>query len=132
MIGLDTNILIRYVMQDNPQQSAAVAALLAQLTEEEPGYISVATLLELVWVLRSRYRVPKGEQIVVLEHLLRTTTLLLQHEREVSRAFASWQSGPGSFSDVLIAELNAAAGCSTTFTFDQKASRLRGFSLLTS
>ena len=132
MIGLDTNILIRFVMQDNAEQSAAVATLFDQLTIEEPGYISVGTLLEMVWVLKTRYRVPKHELAFVLEHLLRTRTLLLQHEREVSRAFAQWQTGPGSFSDLLIAELNAAAGCSTTLTFDKEASRLRGFSLLQS
>ena len=132
MIGLDTNILIRFAMQDNPQQSIAVSSLLDQLTIEKPGYISIGTLLELVWVLRSRYRVPKHEILIVLQQFLRTSTLRLQHEPEVARALATWEVGPGSFSDLLIAELNAAAGCSTTFTFDKEASRLPGFSLLTS
>lgn len=132
MIGIDTNILIRFIMGDDPRQhEAAVAFLEEKLTEQEPGFINIGTLLEMVWVLRSRCRIPKEGVLLVLERLLRTETIKLQHEREVSRAFAAWKQGEGSFSDLLIGELNAAAGCAATFTFDKEASRLPGFSLLT-
>ena len=77
MTGLDTNILVRYFAKDDLEQGSKAALLLRNLTRESPGYVSLVTLIELVWVLRSRYRMSKGELIRHLELLLDSPELVL-------------------------------------------------------
>jgi predicted nucleic-acid-binding protein len=131
MIGLDTNILLRYFTQDDPVQSYKATVLIEQrLTEQSPGFVTIVALAETVWVLERFYRLKKQEIAVVIERILGANVLLVEHEAEVATALTAVWEGRGSFADALIAALSAKAGCSRTLTFDRKALRLPGFELL--
>jgi len=131
MIGLDTNILVRYLTQDDPDQSPRATHLIERkLTVEEPGFVSIVAIAETVWVLDRAYGFSSQEIAAVVERLLQTEVLTLENEREVFTAMIAEQEGRGSFADALIGELGARAGCAYTLTFDQKASKLAGFQLI--
>jgi predicted nucleic-acid-binding protein len=131
MIGLDTNILVRYLTQDDPVQSPKATELIEQrLTEQEPGFISVVAMAETAWVLERAYGLADAEIAAAIEHTLQADVLMVESEQEVFTAMIALKEGHGSFSDALIGGLGARAGCSGTLTFDQKALRLRGFKLL--
>jgi predicted nucleic-acid-binding protein len=130
MIGLDTNILVRYLTQDDPGQSPRATELIERrLTEDNPGFISVVAMTETVWVLQRAYRLSNVRIAEVIERLLQTSVLVVENEAEVFAAMTVLQEGSGSFADALIGELGDRAGCSVTLTFDQKAARLRNFGL---
>jgi predicted nucleic-acid-binding protein len=131
MIGLDTNILVRYFTQDDPVQSPRATEFIEKrLTEQSPGFVSIVALAETVWVLQRFYHLKRQEIAMVIERVLGADALLVEHEAEVATALTAVWEGRGSFSDALIAALSAQAGCSSTVTFDRKALRLRGFELL--
>jgi predicted nucleic-acid-binding protein len=130
MIGLDTNMLVRYLTQDDPGQSPRATELIERrLTEDNPGFISVVAMTETVWVLERAYRLSNVRIAEVIERLLQTSVLVVENEAEVFAAMTVLQEGSGSFADALIGELGDRAGCSVTLTFDQKAARLRNFGL---
>jgi predicted nucleic-acid-binding protein len=130
MIGLDTNVVVRFVTQDDPVQSLRANALIeTRLTEDEPGFISVVALAETVWVLDRAYRYSDVEIAAVIERLLQTRTFVVENEVEVFLAMTALKQGRASFTDALVGALGARAGCSVTLTFDQKAARLSGFAL---
>lgn len=131
MIGLDTNILVRYFAQDDPVQSRLATQLIeGRLTEARPGFISLVTTAETVWVLKRVYGLSDQEIAVTVERMLQAATLVVQNEQEVFTAMVALKTGSGSFSDALIGALGAWAGCHSTLTFDRKATRLREFELL--
>jgi predicted nucleic-acid-binding protein len=131
MIGLDTNILVRYFTQDDPVQSYKATVLIEQrLTEQSPGFVSIVALAETVWVLERFYRLKKQEIAIVIERILGADALLVEHEAEVATALTAVWEGRGSFADALVGAINNQAGCSRTPTFDQRALRLPGFELL--
>ena len=131
MIGLDTNILVRYFAQDDPVQSHKATVVMEQrLTEQSPGFVSIVALAETVWVLERSYRLRKQEIAIVIERILGADALLGEHEAEVATALTALWEGRGSFADALVGAINAQAGCSRTLTFDRKALRLPGFDLL--
>jgi predicted nucleic-acid-binding protein len=127
MTGLDANILVRLVIEDDASQFAVVKRMMDGFTEDDPGFISLVALAEMVWVLRRVYGVPSLEVADVVERLLQTESLVVQNADEAYLAVRSVQSGTGTFADALIAALGQWAGCYTTLTFDVKASRLDGF-----
>ena len=130
MIGLDTNILIRYLTQDDPIQSRkAIEIIERRLSLTEPGFVSVVTIAETVWVLDRAYNFSNREIAAAVERMLQVEVLLIQHEQEVFAAMIALKQGRCSFSDALIAELGAQAGCLHTLTFDQKALRFPRFRL---
>jgi predicted nucleic-acid-binding protein len=130
MIGLDTNILVRYLTQDDRVQSAAATKIIEQrLTITNPGFISVVTMVEIVWVLDRAYRMTDKEISAAVERMLQVEVLLIEHEQEVFAAMIAVKQRRGSFSDALIAQLGTKAGCKYTVTFDKKALRLPGFML---
>lgn len=130
MTGLDTNVVVRYLTQDHPEQARRATRILEQqLTTEQPGFISLVAIVETVWVLDRAYR-HTGQQIAAaLERMLQTDVLQIEHEQEVFTAMVALKEGLGSFADALIAALGAKAGCQHTLTFDQKALRLPGFQM---
>jgi predicted nucleic-acid-binding protein len=131
MIGLDTDILVRYFTQDDPVQSYKATVLIEQrLTEQSPGFVSIVALAETVWVLERFYRLKKQEIAIVIERILGADALLVEHEAEVATALTAVWEGRGSFADALVGAINNQAGCSRTLTFDRKALRLPGFELL--
>jgi len=130
MIGLDTNVVVRYLTQDDPVQSRKAAALIeTRLTQEEPGFISIVAMVEIAWVLERSYGFASGEIAAAIERLLQADVLVVEYEQEVFTAMIAVKEGRGSFADALIGALGARAGCSCTLTFDQKALRLPGFEL---
>lgn len=130
MIGLDTNILVRYLTQDEPVQSAKATEILERrLTEKNPGFVSVIAMVETVWVLDRAYFLTAQEIATAIEKLLQVDVLAIENEQEVFTAMVVLKQGRGSFADALIAELGARVGCTRTLTFDRKATRLPGFEL---
>jgi predicted nucleic-acid-binding protein len=128
MIGLDTNILVRYLTQDDPVQSAKATDILEhRLTLKNPGFVSVVVIVETVWVLDRAYGLTAQEIAAAVERLLQVEVLVIEDEQQVFTAMVALKQGRASFADALIAELGARAGCTRTLTFDQKAGRLPGF-----
>jgi predicted nucleic-acid-binding protein len=131
MIGLDTNILIRYLTLDDPAQSAKATEILERrLTPNNPGFVSVVAMVETVWVLDRAYGFTNREIATAIERLLQVDVLEVENEQQVFTAMVALKQGRGSFADALIAELALRAGCTRTLTFDQKAARLPGFELM--
>jgi predicted nucleic-acid-binding protein len=131
MKGLDTNVLVRYFAQDDPiQSSKAIELIERRLTEDEPGFVSLVTMAETVWVLSRAYGLSGGEIAGVVEGMLQSDTLVVQNEQEVFIAVVALRSGLGSFADALVGALGRLAGCVSTLTFDKKAGRMDGFELV--
>ena len=130
MTGLDSNILVRYLTQDDRIQSAKAAEIMERrLTEGNPGFVSIVAMAEIVWVLDRAYGMAAREIAAAIERMLQSDVLVVEHEREVFTAMVAFQEGRGAFADGLIAELGTRAGCGHTLTFDRKARRLPGFRL---
>lgn len=131
MIGLDTNIVLRYLLQDDPEQTRQADQILdRQLSEQNPGFISLVTVLEIVWVLRSLLKQTPFQIATHIEHLLAADSLEVQNEQQVFEAAFALKRDTGEFEDALIGALNAWAGCSSTLTFDRKAARLPHFQVI--
>jgi predicted nucleic-acid-binding protein len=130
MIGLDTNVLVRYLTQDDAIQSLQATTLIERrLTEQNPGFISVVAMAETVWVLERAYGLNANQIAAAIERTLQANVLVVENEQQVFMATIVLREGRGSFADALIAALGARAGCSYTATFDRKALRLPGFAL---
>ena len=121
MTGLDTNVLVRYVMQDDPRQSPRATRLIESLTAEDPGFVPVVVLLELVWVLSGSYGLDRVQVATVLATLLRSKELVIDRAELVTQALKRYSADGADFADALIERMAAAAGCSTTMTFDAGA-----------
>ena len=130
MIGLDTNILVRYLAQDDPIQSAKATDIIERrLTGENPGFVSAVAMVETAWVLDRAYGLGSDEIAAAIERTLQIDALVVEKEQEVFTAMIALKQGRGSFADAVILALGARAGCSYTLTFDHKASRPSGLRL---
>jgi len=125
MIGLDTSVLVRYLAQDAPVQSPAADRLIGSLTQENPGFIGIVTLIETLWVLRRTFHLRPGELADTVNMLLTTDVLVVQEADAVARAWALANEG-FDLPDALVALLAAAAGCDHTATFDREAASIPG------
>jgi predicted nucleic-acid-binding protein len=130
MIGLDTNVLVRYIAQDDPKQSPKATRLVESLTADAPGYVGVVAVVELVWVLAGCYGLTRGEIGEVLETLLRTKEIIVAHSDTVWKAVRRFKQGKADFADCLIERSANAAGCAYTTTFDRDAARHCGMQLI--
>ncbi len=131
MIGLDTNIVVRYLAQDDPVQSPKATKLIeGHLNEDEPGFISLVTIAETVWVLDRLYDLTNQKLADAVERMLQADTLVIQNEQEVFIAMIALRTGMGSFADALVGALGAWAGYASTLTFDKKAARLKDFEVI--
>lgn len=120
MIGLDTNVIVRYLVQDDPEQVEKVDRWFREAEERgETCRLDVIVLCEMVWVLDSVYGRGRTEIASALETLLDTRTISIADRERVHRAVEQYRNGRGDFSDYLIGERNHAAGCRTTRTFDR-------------
>ncbi len=130
MIGLDTNVVLRYLVQDDPVQSPRATEIITRrLSEHEPGFVSLVTILEVVWVLKSLYKRSRQEIANDVEMILAADTLEVQNEQQIYHAVVALRNGAGAFEDALIGALGIWR-CSVTLTFDEKAAqRLHGFAL---
>jgi predicted nucleic-acid-binding protein len=128
VIGLDTNVLVRYLAQDDPVQSPRATALIEQhLSGQDPGFVSVVAMVETAWVLERAYGLSGAEVAAAIERVLQADVLVVEDEQQVFTAMMALRRGRGSFADALIAALGGKAGCSHTVTFDRGALRLAGF-----
>jgi predicted nucleic-acid-binding protein len=132
VIGLDTNILVRFFAQDEPTQSVGATNLIASLSTEDRGYITLVAVTELVWVMQGSYNKTKEETIALLEKLLSTKELLLENAEVIWDAIRSYDGSQADFPDCLIERSAYRAGCKHTATFDGKAARSAGMVLLDS
>jgi predicted nucleic-acid-binding protein len=133
VIGLDTNILVRYFTEDDPAQARRAARLIEQrLTADAPGHVSCVALAELVWVLTRSYRSSRETIVEIVDGMLASPALAIEHKTAVRRALQDYRQAGADFSDCLIAHVNADAGCEATLTFDRAAAKRNGFRLLTS
>src|SRR5579871_6498905 len=102
MTGLDTNVLVRFVMADDPIQSTRVRALIQSFSAESPGFVSLVCLAELVWVLRSKYRQPKSDIVKWLDRFLNAPELFFEAQSIVEQALTTYANSRAEFSDCLI------------------------------
>lgn len=122
MIGLDTNVLVRYVVRDDKRQTAAATSLIEQqCTKDAPGFVSQLVVAELFWVLARGYGYPKVMIVRVIAKLLSAVELQVETVEDVWTALRAYQAGPADFADYLIGFRGRAFGCEATATFDKKA-----------
>lgn len=130
MIAIDTNVLVRFLTQDEPEQAAAASAFMGALTTEAPGFISREVMVELVWVLERAYRFTRVELSVALEGLLAAVELEVEAADDVGSAVFRYRDDGFGFADLMIAAAARRAGAARLVTFDRKAARLPGVDLL--
>jgi predicted nucleic-acid-binding protein len=130
MIGLDTNVLIRYFVKDDPSQTRVAEEVLDALSPQEPGWLGLIALVELVWALRFLYKFQRDGIARIVESLLRSLDVVVERESLVHQALSIYRNSKADFADCLIAVSAHAAGCSKTVTFDRIAARDTGMELL--
>lgn len=131
MRGVDTNVLVRYLTQDDPKQARAVDALIATTIEEGSRLrVDDIVLCELVWVLRQAYRFDRSTVVATLDKVL-STSLFVFEDREVLRqALDDYRTQHADFADHLIGRRNLRSGCESTVTFDREVDGSASFTLL--
>ncbi len=130
MIGLDTNVIIRFVAQDDAIQTPVATRLFESFNFEKPGFISMVALVETVWVMRSFYDASRQQIQRVVEALLRTRGVIVERSDLVWMALGEYCRGNADFGDYLIEQYGREAGCEYTLTFDRSASNTAGMKLL--
>lgn len=128
MIGLDTNVVVRYIMQDDPVQSKVAATVIGALTADEPGFVSLVTVVELVWVLESAYDLPREQVAAAIAGLLVAREIVVDRAEVIGQALRLYRAGKPDFADALIERIGRHAGCERTVSFDAKAVRDAGMS----
>lgn len=122
MIGIDTNVLIRYLIRDDqPQYEKARRLIDREVSKGEPVLVNLLVLLETEWVLRSRYELPKQDIVATFSALLDTADLTFEDEPSIEHAIYSWKDSSEDFADCLIDARNRRLGCRATGTFDGTA-----------
>jgi predicted nucleic-acid-binding protein len=131
VIALDTNVVVRYIVQDDARQSAAATRLMEKtLGADQPGFITLVTLCEIAWVLEGCYEAGRDRIRQVIEGLLGTKQLQVESAEIVWKALRAWQGSSADFSDALVGQVALAHGAARTVTFDKAAAKLPGFELL--
>ena len=130
MIGLDTNILVRFLVQDDPDQSAKARSLLDRCSVKEPGFVGREVLVELVWVLERAYGRKAPSISAALIGMLEAEELVLEDSDDVATAAVAYGSGVADFADHMIAAAADRVGCGTLYTFDRRAARHNSVTLL--
>lgn len=129
--GVNTNVLVRYIVQDDPVQSKLATHFMEQeCTSETPAFISGIVICELVWVLESAYEYPRQDIAKVIEQILRTREFHIHEPEILWQSLWGYQHKGADFADHFIASTNARAGCEYTVTFDKKAVKLAQFKQL--
>ena len=128
MLGLDTNVLVRFLVQDDQAQFERAQKLIGRESRTGSGVlISLLVLLETEWVLRSRYSLAKSEILAAFSGLLASAELRFEDEHSIEAALFAWKDSPADFADCLIGARHRALGCRATASFDLKATKLPGF-----
>jgi len=128
MIGIDTNVIVRYIVQDDPKQAKASTKLIEQSCSiDNPGYINHIVLCELVWVLRRNYKLAKTSICQVIEQIMRTDRIVIEDIQLVWKALETFKETKADFADCLLGQRNLQAGCQYTATLDDAASATKGY-----
>ena len=131
MIGLDTNVVIRFLAQDDEVQSPIATRFISRLSREKPGFVSSVVLAEIAWVLSRAYKASREDIARAVEGLLRSTELIIENTEAAYRALGIYQASTSAeFADALIAQTAALAGARQTVTFDRSAAAALGMRLL--
>ncbi len=130
MVGVDTNILVRYLIQDDPNQTVVAKRFLeTELSDKQPGFVSLVVLAETLWVLRRLYAVPPAVLVETVRELLEVGQLHIEQRAAVLRALIRVGQRNADWVDALIAEIAFEAGCTRIMTFDRAATKF-GMELL--
>ena len=128
MIGVDTNVLVRYLVRDDQRQFEAARRLINREDgANEPTMISLVVLVEAEWVLRSRYDLNKADIAAAFSALLDTADLVFEDEPTLEHALYMWKDSRADFADCLINARHQRLGCRATATFDARALKMEGF-----
>jgi predicted nucleic-acid-binding protein len=128
VLGVDTNVLVRYLVRDDQLQFEKARRLIKREADKgEPVLVSLLVLLETEWVLRSRYELSKSEILSAFSTLLDVADLAFEDEPSVEHGLYFWKDSVADFADCLIDARNRRLGCRVTATFDAKALQLAGF-----
>ena len=131
MIGLDTNVIVRYLAQDDVRQAGIATRLIeGSLSAEARGFVSIVTLTEIVWVMSSNYRAARAAVADIVEGLLTAPQLAIEKSDVIWRALRAFRESKADFSDAVIVELGRDTGCTKTVTFDRHAAAHPGFEML--
>ena len=124
MIGLDTNVVVRYIAQDDPVQSKLATDFIEETcSSSTPGYISLVVLVELIWVSESCYQASRAEVAHIVRQILRARQLVVQKTELVWKALRHFEGSTADFADSLVQQLALAAGCSSVVSFDKAAAK---------
>jgi predicted nucleic-acid-binding protein len=124
MIGLDTNVLVRYLAQDDPGQAAKATRLIERgLSESKPGWVGLVVLVETCWVLQALYHATPEELRDTVADLLDARQLVIENRGAVTQALVACAAGGADFADALIAQCARVAGCDRVVSFDRRAVR---------
>ncbi len=130
MTGLDTNVLIRFFVVDDPLQNRKAIQLVQSFSTQSQGFITLVCLAEFVWVLRNYYRQPKTVVLQWLTRLIESGNIALENQPAIEKALRTYSTTPCDFADCLIEQVGRLAGCSETVTFDKGAAKAAGMRLL--
>lgn len=130
MLGLDTNLLVRYITQDGEEASAVTEHLERECTQARPGFVCLVVLCELVWVLRQAYKYDRASVTVILEKLLSTAEFEVERASLAWRALADYRTGSADFSDYLIGQVSHEYDACPVHTLDRKAAKHPNFVLV--
>lgn len=131
MLGIDTNVLVRFLVRDDEAQFEKANRLIKrEVGAKEDVFVSLLVLLETEWVLRSRYSLQKREIMEAISGLLDAAEVRLEDEPAIEETLFIWKDSAADFADCLIGAHNRRLGCRATATFDAKAVKLRAFVVL--
>ena len=130
MIGLDTNVVVRYLAQDDVVQSAKATRLIESLSAEAPGFITLVSIVELVWVMQGCYKASKKKCVAILQTLLRTKEILIENAEIIALSLNQYSASNADFADCLIERSANYAKCKSTMTFDDNAAKTAGMVLI--
>ena len=130
MIGLDTNVLVRYIMQDDAKQSAKANKLIESLNADKPGFIPLIAIVQLVRVLECCFQLTRDQLVQALDALLPTKERVVDRADRVIKALRLFKAGPADFADCLMERWASSAGCSRTMSFAVAAAKTGGMTLI--
>lgn len=131
MIGIDTNVLVRYITQDDELQAIAATEFIENCCSTGSKiFINHIVICELVWVLKKCYKLSKPKTINTIEYILKIAQFSLENPQIIWQALSDYKKGAADFADYVVGRTNKFHSCDETVTFDQKAGKSKGFKLL--
>jgi predicted nucleic-acid-binding protein len=130
MIGIDTNVLVRFIVRDDPEQASIATAFIESLSVDNPAFLTLVTVAELYWVLDHTYKASREQIYNIFHSLLTSEDLVIEDAELVQEALRRYSQSNADFDDCLISSCSVAGGCESIVTFDKQAAKLLGMTLL--